>query len=371
MAEMTELEKQNEIRRRNGLLELTELPPTPEEIQAKKEAEALAEKERLAAEADAKQKEEESRKQQAEAERIRLEKEQQPKEIDEAQLLAQLQKVNPNIKSLADLKPQPSQEELEREKEAREGEKIRWGLKNGKFKKQELENYFAESKDPVSLVFNNFSEKVKAADSDLTPEQIKEMFDERFGLNKDPESWQYKNGQEELSILANQHIGKKYSNILSLENDYSAHEQSVHQQTSEQARILANAPAYRKDVEEAFSNVSVYRTKIGDESFEVVLPTDFIERAKNQMLSDDYATSEIKKGWSKEELNATALNLAYIENKDFIHQKIAEQYHWNRQKGTRGIVPPIGNRSGRPEVNLDEQLKLAAERHGAVLETKN
>lgn len=367
MAEKTELEIQNEIRKRLDMPALTELPPTPEEIQAKKEAEAQAEKDRIAAEAESKRLADEKKLQEEESRK----KEYQPKELDENAILAEIQKVNPSIKSLSDLKPKPSEDDLQREREAREGEKISWGLKNGKFKKKELEDYFSESKDPSSLVFNQYASKVKEANSDLTDEQIKEMFDERYGLNKDPESWQYKQGQEELQILAGQYLSKKYSNIISLENDYAAHERTQNELTSTQAKILANAPAYRKDVEDAFSKVGTYKTKIGEEEFEVQLPTGFIDRAKAHLLSDNYASSQIKNGWSKEELEATAVNLAYIENKDFIHQKIAEQYHLNRQKGSRGIVPPIGARTSRTEIDMDEKLKLAAERHGVVLETKN
>lgn len=363
---MTELEKQNEIRKRNGMIPLTELPKTPEQEAKDKEDAEKIEAKRIEKEAEDKKK--------ADAEEVRLKEEEEARkkeaEIDDDKVLKYLQKKKGiKLTSFDDLKPKPSAQDLEKEKEDREADKISWGLKNGKFKKQDLENYFVESKDPKSLIFQSYEAKIKAANPEVTDEEVQNQFKERFSLDLDPESWQYKQGQEELALMSGQLINKKYGSIISLESEYSQHERSQNEKQSVQNRIIANAPAYKRDVEEVFSGISKYKTKIGDFEIEFEIPEDFIQRSKAYFLQDDTAADQITKGWKKEDINDVAYNSILIENRNFIDQKIGELYHLNKQKGTRGIIPTT-NRQTQQEIT-DEKLKKAAERHGAVVPASN
>ncbi len=364
---MTELEKLNKVRERNGMLPLTDLPKTPEEEAKEKEALEQAKAEaKIKAEADEKKKKEEEDAKKAEEE-ARLKE----LEIDDTKVLDYLQKKKGlKVTSFDDLKPKPTSEDAEKEKEAREADKISWGLKNGKFKKQDLENYFVESKDPKNLIFQSYEAKIKAANPDITDEEVQNQFKERFGLDSDPESWQFKQGQEELTLLSSQILSKRYAPIIGLESDYSAFEKSQHEKQAVQNRIIANAPAYKRDVEDVFGSISSYKTKIGDEEIEVKIPQDFIERSKAYYLADDVAAEQISKGWDKKELNDVVSNMLLIENKDFLFQKAAEEYHLRKAKGARGIVPPLGQRQTSQEI-IDEKLKKAAERHGATVPANN
>jgi hypothetical protein len=377
----TELEIQNEIRARNGMLPLTELAAKPETEEQKQlrlqqeETVKKAEEERLKIEANQKQQEDtkkadEEKAAKAEEERLRIEKEKKAKEnleLDDDTLLKQLQKRNPKIKSFEDLAPKPTAEEIEQEKENREADKLSWGLKTGRFKKKELEGYIQDSKNAQAIIFDNYSAKVKQADPTKTDEEIKALFEERYGIDQDPESWQYKQGQEELSLLAEKHIQKNYGSILSLENEYSVFEKSQNERNSLESKVLANAAAFKRDVEDVFSNAATYRRKIGDHSYEIPLPTEFLERTKSQFLTEEFVKTQILAGWDKQSLQQLAENVAIIENQDYINQKIAEQYHLNHQKGTRGIAPDLNRREAQQIQITDEKQQKAAERHGAVV----
>lgn len=347
---MTELEKINTIRQRNGMLPLEELPKSPEAIEAEKKAAEDAEKQRIAKE------EEEKRKQNT------------PAELDDNTVLAHLKKKGISVESFDDLKPKKSQDEIDAEKQQRESEKLSWGLKNKRFKKEELEGYIVDSKSPQNLIYNIFSEKVKNANPDFTDEQIQEQFKERYGLNKDPDSWEYKQGQEELSLMSTHLLNQKYAPILALDNEYSQYEQQETSKSSMQAKIIANAPAYKKDIESVFDGLKKYKAKVGNEEYEIEVPQDFAERSKAYFLQDETAASHIQKGWTKEEISEVVNNMLLIEHRDYINQQIAEQYHKNKSKGTRGLIPPF-TRRGQADMPVDEKLKKAAERHGAVPST--
>jgi len=360
---MTELEKLNAQRERNGMLPLIEMPKSAEEEKLAKEKADKEEAEKKEKEATAKKKADEE----AEAARIEAEKSKnQSSEIDDAKVLEYLQK-NKGLKidSFDALKPKPTDEDLKREQEQREADKLSWGLKNGKFKKQDFENYIADSKDPKNLIYNSFAAKVKKSNPEISSDEIKEQFKERFGLDKDPESWQYQQGQEELNLMSTQLLNKQYGSILNLDSDYSAYEKGIHQQQSTQAKIIANAPAYKRDVENVFSGLTTYKTTIDKEEFEVPIPADFVERAKAYFLHDNTAADQIQKGWTKENIEEVAKNMLLIENRDFFSQEIAKQYHKNKAKGTHGLIPPLGRR--QEQEITDEKLKKAAERHGAVV----
>lgn len=370
MATLT-LEQENAIRERNGIPKLDKLPDTPkteEEIKLEKEAaEKKALDEKAAADVEAKRIDDEKK-----AEEKRLAELAKPKELTDSELLEiASKKAGRKITSWDEFKPQPTEEEKKKELESREADKLSWGLKNGKFNRKQFENFIADSKSTESLVYKGYAEKVKAAEPDIKEEQIIEQFQERFGLDKDPESWQHKQGQEELNLMASQILNKNYGSILSLDNEYSVFEKTAQEQQSSQARILENAPAYKKDVEEVFNSASVYKQKIGDEEYIIPLPPEFIERSKQHLLSEDFATTQIQKGWTKEQLSELATNMALIEHRDYIQQKVAEQYHINRQKGTRGIPADLGNRNVPDNKVIDDKKQKAAERHGSVVPTNN
>ncbi len=365
----TELEIQNEIRARNGLLPLTELP-TPQETEEEKTLRLQKEDDDKKAEEEKARLENEDKAAKAEEERLRIEAEKLkvlPDELDDATLLAQVQKRNPKIKSFEDLAPKPTAEEIEQEKDNREADKLAWALKTGRVKKKELEGFIQDSKNAQAVVFNSYSAKIKAADPDKTDDEIKQLFEERYGLDKDPESWQYKQGQEELSVLADKHLQKNYGSILSLENEYSSYEKANNEKSSLESKVLANAAAFKRDVDDVFSNAAIYRRKIGDHSYEIPLPTEFLERTKSEFLSEDFVKKQIIAGWDKQSLQQLAENVAVLGNQDYINTKIAEQYHLNHQKGTRGIAPDLNRRSEVDTKLSDEKQQKAAERHGAVM----
>lgn len=397
------LQQENEIRARNGMPALTELPtplsntpaatpqasaippnsatppaPVKTEEQKAKEFE-LQEKARIDQEAaEAKKKESElNDSQRKELERIEKEakkkKEETPGqevELDDTRVLEYLNKKKGiKLSSFEELTPKPSAEDEAKAAEQRESDKLAWGLKSKKFKAKELESFIADSKDPKKFVYAQYLAEALKADPELKPEDIEAEFNERYGIDAKPESREYKRGQKELNLIADNLLRQQYAPILSLESEYAQHESNQNRQQSEQTRILANAPAYKKEVEKVFSGLVTKTVKIGDESYDIPVPPEFIERAKEKLLTNDFATPRIANGWNTQELEEISRTMVDIENQSYFMQKAAEKYHEAHLKGSRGIVPASSSTNRSSDNILTEKQQKAAERHGAVVAT--
>ncbi len=376
---LSPLEKINLVRQRDGLEPLKELPGSHKtEQEIKDEQEALRAAQEAAKKAESEQAQiqarldEEERQRQALAEkekedRIR-EEEARKAELDDAKVLAYLQSKDPSIKSLDDVaRRQKTAEEIQKEKDDREADMLAFGLKNGKFTKAKFEKYAQDSKNPVDLVFSRQFEEAKADDPTLREEDFRSEFNEKYGIGYAEDSRRFKQGQKDISMLAQTIIRSEYGEIISLNQEYSSYEEQQNRERSSQMKIMANRPAFEKDVREVVSGFTKYTVGAGDNAIAVEVTPAIIEEVRSSLLSDDYSQNAILAGWSQEKLKQVVDQYIISRDRENIMQKYAEAYSLEKQKGSRGI-PPLRTGNEKPEtVTVTDKQKLAAERHGAIV----
>lgn len=271
-------------------------------------------------------------------------------DIDDAKLLAALNKKGYAFASLEDLKPK---EVLDPEKlaEQKESSKLSYALNNGLFTTKEYEKFVRERSNPQDLVFGAFYEEAKKDDPDLTDEDIQTEFEQKYGLSEGQDSRKFKRGMQEIGMLAKKILEERYQKIYSADSKYAAYETTEKQKQERHAKLLSQAPLYKADVETVFEGLKKWQVPIGEkeakESFEVAADAKMLTDLKNQFLDADFTASQITGGWTKENLKDVALTALIQQNFAGLAEQVAKQYHLKRQAGVRGIVPQErGERTG-------------------------
>jgi hypothetical protein len=353
------LEEVNLIRKQNGQEPLTELPingvpPAPEKTKEEIESEQQA--------IEAKKKED--------AEKVKP-KEDKPvlttdvtSELDDASLLALLEKRGIKVSSIEELTPKEDAAVIA---EKRESAKISYGLNKGTITKKQYENFVVDSRDPKNLVFGQYHADAKAEDPNLTDDQIQEDFVMEFGLDAEAGTRKHKYGQQKLSLLANKMLQEKYPAILSLDNDFTSYETEQRNLSQIQAKVKAGMPVYNKDVDDVFVELEKINTKFSDDE-EYVVPAlkESLESIKSQFLDSKYAAGKIVNGYKKEDLKEIAFTTFLRQNFPYLAKEIANQKLLKQQAGTRGIPVPTGN-IARKEDDIDiSNIPHAAKQYRSI-----
>jgi hypothetical protein len=312
--------------------------------------------------------------QEQEKERLRLEEEEdknknQPPVViaeptDEQLLEAISKRSGRKISSFDELKPKPEEIDKEKLAEKREADKLSFGLQKGLFNKKQFENFIADSKDPISLVYAAELQEAKKEDpawDEDKEREFKEEFDEKFGLNLDQSSSKFKRGQKQLTIIADTILKSTYAPIYNLESEYGRHESETNQQAANKQKILETAPVYKKEVDEIVTGLASVDFPFGtDEKYTVPVPQEMRDSIKEILLDKDFVTSQILNGYKKEEIAQIATNMVITQNYPALAHEAAKLYRAKHEKGVRGI--PEGGKienQADPYENLTEAQKTA------------
>jgi hypothetical protein len=332
-------------------------PPveTEEERIARETAEAEAKKNEIT-----ETEEEKAAREEAEA-KAATEKPVEAPEVDDAAVLAYLKKKGLAADSLADIAVKgKTQEQLAAEKKQREADKIAYGLQKGKFGTEDFEAYIADSKDPKSVVFEDYKKEQLALDPELTDEQIQEEFEATYNLNEASDSRLYKKGQKELALMADILIKQKHQKILSIDGEFSEHERTQREAAEQAAKIETQKPIYTKAVNDAFGSIKSFSIPVADdEIIEVELDESIIAPFRASMLEDSFAIEAIKSGFSKEGIADIAQTSIIKQNLNQIVKKACEKYHLNRVAGTRGVPVQAANGARRAGATQGKALTEA------------
>lgn len=284
-------------------------------------------------------------------------------DLDDEKVIAYLNKKGKAVSSLEELL-NPKRELTEQEKaelaEKRDAEKFAFGLSKGLFSKKQLEEFITDTKNPKDLVYARYYQDQKEKDPDLTDDDIKEEFEEKFSLNEEPDSRRFKVGQNLLNNIADNIISKKHSKILNLENEYSVYEQAQSKQKESENRILTQAPLYKRDVEQIRADIKKVSIPISDkEVFEVELDSEIVDGIISKMLDADYSAHQISKGWDKESIKQVAKTTAIVESLPKIIKKYSDEQVLKNQAGVRGVIPNKERGVRQQEGELTERQKQA------------
>jgi hypothetical protein len=282
-------------------------------------------------------------------------------DLDDKQLLAVLNKKGIKATSLEDLLPKP---DPTLQAERREAAKLSYSLDKGLFSTKEHENFIREKNNPKDLVFAQYYEEARADDPELTDEDIRAEFEEKYGLSADPGTRKYKRGEKEISLLADKILRDRYNKIFQADQKYAEYEAGEQQKRSRAQTILSKANDYKKDVEAVFQGLTKIKLPVSEnESYEVEIPAAALQSCKDLFLDPDTAAEQILAGYTPDKIREVAYSALVREALPAIFLEGAKQYHLKRQAGAKGIIP-VGQQSHTPRRSLTEDQKRVLAEHG-------
>lgn len=272
---------------------------------------------------------------------------------DDVVFAALSKKLGKPVSSYEDLLPkaEPKPEDVLKAKEERETKKTAWALQNNKVSEKQLKEFIKESETPDSLVLANFIKGKKESDPDADDEDLKEEF----------ASIKKRLGEDQINAWGETLLKEKYPELYSLENDYSAYEETERNNLTFSEQVKTKAPEY------IAANNNLLDTYAKD-GFEVEVPVvdgkeavkfkytvskDVAEKLKAAFNADDKVKDAIKNGYDKEKqsflIRAAAINLDVAG----FAQQIAQQTLFNREALLRGIPP--NSKIGKTEIGIPEE----------------
>lgn len=273
----------------------------------------------------------------------------------------------------SEIKKDPTPEEIEAAKDQRENDKIAYALQKGKFSKKQYESFIADSKDPISLVLAQYSQEQKALDPTLTDEEIEGEFNSKFGLDTKEDSRQYKRGVKEINLLAENILKQNYQSIYQLDSEFDSYENQQLTQKELSEKLISEAPVYKAAVEEIYTNLKKVHIDLGNgEKYEVEFPDEVINSFKERELNTEYAASQIKAGYTKDQKAEAAKMAMVFENLPFFIKQVADKINYKRQAGAKGIPNLDGQgKQSEPKKLTPEQQEQVDRIYGRTLPVAN
>lgn len=287
-------------------------------------------------------------------------------ELTDAQVLAYIKKAKgKEITSLDDF-INPKKELTAEEKTAatlkREDDMFAYGLSQGLFSKNELSDFIKETANPTDLVYAAYAADQKEKDTDLTDKELREEFNEKFGVDiENKEDRHYIAGQNLINKIAGGIINAKYPKILNLDKEYSSFENSISKQKELENKVATQKPIYQKDLSQIKANLKTVSVPINEkENFELTLEDSVIEEVMNEMLADSFSKGRIENGWEKDHLRQVAVSTGIMKSLPKLLKDYSDKKELEKQAGLRG-VKPAGKEEGRIRVagELSENQKKA------------
>jgi hypothetical protein len=283
-------------------------------------------------------------------------------ETDEQSVLKFLRERGISVDSINDLNKPVTEADLAKEAEERESAKLTFGLNKGLFNRKTHEQFILDRNSKQDLVFAHYAAESKKEDPELTDEEIQTEFAEKYGLSSEPNTRKHKRGQEEINLLGDLILQKKYASIYKLDTEFDQHESQIKGQKEIENKIRLQAPTYKKDIEDVFSELKKISHKYGeDEQYELEASEESLNDLKAKFLDSNYVAQKILQGYTKEQLKETAFTAYLSQNWPTLVKKMAEQMAFKKEKGVRGIVP-VSTQSQQAQEQVSEVNKKVMQR---------
>lgn len=284
-------------------------------------------------------------------------------EINDDAVLKYLQQKGLSVNSLEDLNKPVTEADLAKQADDRESAKLTYGLNKGLFNRKTHEQYILDKSNKQQLVFAQYYQDAKKEDPELTDEDIQAEFAAKYGLDSEPNTRKFKRGQQEIDILSDIILKNKYQNIYKLDNEFESYEKQTTTQREFERRLLNEAPVFKKQVDDVFSELKKITTKFSeDESYEVEVMDESLNSLKEKFLDKDFVAQKISQGYTKEEIKDIAFNALLRQHWPVFAQEIVKQALYKHQKGVKGITPVGPQQKQQVDANLTEQQKSVLQR---------
>jgi hypothetical protein len=284
-------------------------------------------------------------------------------EINDDAVLKYLQQKGLSVNSLEDLNKPVTEADLAKQADDRESAKLTYGLNKGLFNRKTHEQYILDKSNKQQLVFAQYYQDAKKEDPELTDEDIQSEFAAKYGLDSEPNTRKFKRGQQEIDILSDIILKNKYQNIYKLDNEFDSYEKQTTTQKEFERKLLTEAPIFKKQVDDVFSELKKITTKFSeDESYEVEVLDESLNALKEKFLDKNFVAQKISQGYTKEEIKDIAFNALLSQNWPVFAQEIVKQALYKQQKGVKGITPVGPQQKQQGNEALSEKQKLVLDR---------
>lgn len=290
------------------------------------------------------------------------------KEFTEDEIVALLKKRGISVDSLEALKPK-ADPSVEAEK--RENKKLTFALENNLITRKEYESYIADNANKEHVSYAEFAAEAKAEDAEISDEQIREDFNEEYGLNADPESLKYKRGQKKMALAAEKIIKEKHAKYFGIDSKFNDFEKEGQAKTARATKIYNQLPDYTKAVDEAVSELSSLTFNLGDSTYSVKIDQKTLDSIKEPWTNKDVAEKNIMSDLSKDDIKA-AIKMTLLQgNFDKIINSVVNKKLEAKAKGVRNIP---SNEAVRQELKasgkvFNEMEKAELKRMGLPIPT--
>jgi hypothetical protein len=238
-------------------------------------------------------------------------------ELTDESVIAFLNEKGIKTTNLQDLMPQPSAEEIAQAKQKRTTDMLAYGLSTGKFKKEEYDAFQNESANKLAVAMaeieTTLTEKIKAANPDLTQDQVAEQVAQYTFSNLPEDSILRKEREQELLLMADGKLKNKYKNIYGLEADFEQHEQGMINKTNRENKVQAALPVFQKDIDAVLGSLSFMEVPVNDTQNEknnatvkVTFNETDLKEVKESFLHPDNVVRQLTNGYTVDELKEQA-----------------------------------------------------------------
>jgi hypothetical protein len=283
---------------------------------------------------------------------------QQPEHVEEqeedpAVLLKKLQKINPNIKSLDDVKEVGTQaEDPEKLKKKRDNAKLKFALDNEKFTIEQYNSFQQDaSKNTRQFLMEEFAshpsrkdwsqERIDKAFAKYWNEDVPEDADD---VTKEISATRKSEMESEKERL----LRKKYSSIYSLDKDFEAYEEDQRTQRDNAERTKATVKTYVDDVEKIIGETKSIKVKVRgedgkeDEDFETdfVVSEKVLDEVKKNFLSRETASLFIgnyNADVVKESINTAVMQKVFHDSIGHVARLYASKRITDLKLGRKGM----------------------------------
>lgn len=267
------------------------------------------------------------------------------KEPSNEEILVLLNKRGIAVSSLDDLKPQPTEAEIQAAKENRESEMLAYGLGTGKFKKEEYDAYQLAQANKIGVIKDELQVEMAEMFPELSEEAILEKIAQYTFEHLEENDPLRQRREKELLAQAESKIKDKYKNIANLANDYDQHQQGLTNKTNTEQKIKAALPVYQADLAKALEGLQNIQVPVNDTknpANNVMIPVKFsdtdIAEIREAFLNPDIIIGRVQNGYTQEQLQGETKAALIVKHWDRILVQYAKDYNSQMKAGyIRGV----------------------------------
>ena len=297
--------------------------------------------------------------------------------IDDNKLLEELKSRGISVESLEALKPKPTPEQIEAEKQKKKADMVAFGLSTGKFKQEEYDNFIRESADKMAIIKSELTQRIKAAMPELSDADVEEKVSLYTLAHLEPTDVLRQQREAELLQSAEQQLQKKYAGIFGLESAYEQHLNTVNENANFENKVKATLPVLQKDVATVLDGLKEFEVPIPDHqnpnnTVNVMLQFNDEDLAVIQkaFLTPELVKQRVQKGYTLEQLSGEIKAALLMQHYPRLISQAAKKYNSAQKEryiaGRKGVLPTLEN-GGPGEAVADDlqqlydQLKQAPE----------